>query len=106
MGSIFYIASVLNGLFFFLAFLFAVALVALVAAICCYYLVDEKTWKKWITISAITAVVTALLMIFVPDGDTYLKMKIADHPLVENIIELVDTKVIQELENTELIDYD
>ena len=45
-------------------------------------------------------------MIFVPDGDTYLKMKIADHPLVENIIELVDTKVIQELENTELIDYD
>lgn len=115
MGSIFYLVGLLNALYTIMWVVFVVSTGVLGGELISQALDKDDSWmnekekkvfKKSKKISSILCAISLLYVLFVPSGDTYLKMKIADHPLVENIIELVDNKVLQELENTELIDYD
>ena len=44
-------------------------------------------------------------MVFVPSGDTYLKMKFGEDRM-EVLMNVLDEKVLSTIETTELIDYD
>jgi hypothetical protein len=62
-------------------------------------------YKKEKKISAIVTAIAILWMVFVPSGDTYLKMKFGEDRM-EVLMNVLDEKVLSTIETTELIDYD
>ena len=62
-------------------------------------------YKKEKRISAIVTAIAILWMVFVPSGDTYLKMKFGEDRM-EVLMNVLDEKVLSTIETTELIDYD
>ena len=113
MISVFYIAGVLNALY-----VVAVACMVVAAGIFGGTFISEmiddddscefkKKWKykKVEKISAIVASIAILWMVFVPSGDTYLKMKFGEDRM-EVLMNVLDEKVLSTIETTELIDYD
>ena len=62
-------------------------------------------YKKEKKISAIVTAIAILWMVFVPSGDTYLKMKFGEGRM-EVLMNVLDEKVLSTIETTELIDYD
>ena len=113
MISVFYIAGVLNALY-----VVAVACMVVAAGIFGGTFISEMVddddncgfkkkgkYKKVEKISAIVAAVAILWMVFVPSGDTYLKMKFGEDRM-EVLMNVLDEKVLSTIETTELIDYD
>ena len=118
MGSIFYIVGVLNSLYLIMTILLIIS-----AGVFGGNLVSEaldrddswmdekerKIWKKSKKISGWLCGLSVLWILMVPSGDTYLKMKIADEvgeQRVEDIFDLLDKKLMDAVEEAELIDYD
>jgi hypothetical protein len=62
-------------------------------------------YKKEKKISAIVTAIAILWMVFVPSGDTYLKMKFGEDRM-EVLMNVLDEKILSTVETTELIDYD
>ena len=62
-------------------------------------------YKKVKKISAIVTAIAILWMVFVPSGDTYLKMKFGEERM-EVLMNVLDEKVLSTIETTELIDYE
>lgn len=113
MISVFYIAGVLNALY-----VVAVACMVVAAGIFGGTFISEMIddddscefkkkgkYKKVEKISAIVASIAILWMVFVPSGDTYLKMKFGEDRM-EVLMNVLDEKVLSTIETTELIDYD
>jgi len=113
MISVFYIAGVLNALY-----VVAVACMVVAAGIFCGTFISEMLdgddscgfkkngmYKKEKKISAIVAAIAILWMVFVPSGDTYLKMKFGEDRM-EVLMNVLDEKVLSTIETTELIDYE
>lgn len=115
MGSIFYLVGLLNALYTIMWVVFVISVGVLVGILVSKAIDNDESWmdekekkfvKKSKKISSILCAISVLYILFAPSGDTYLKMKVADQPLVQDIIELVDAKVLQELEEGDFIDYD
>ena len=113
MISVFYIASILNALYGV-----AAACMVVGAGIFCGTYISEMlddddncefkkkgAYKKVKKVSAIVAAISILWMVFVPSGDTYLKMKFGEDRM-EVLMNVLDEKVLNEIENAELIDYE
>ena len=113
MISVFYIAGVLNALY-----VVAVACMVVAAGIFGGTFISELLddddncgfkkkgkYKKVEKISAIVASIAILWMVFVPSGDTYLKMKFGEDRM-EVLMNVLDEKVLSTIETTELIDYE
>ena len=118
MGSIFYIVGVLNSLYIIIYVLMLVSAGVLGGNLVSEALdrddswMDEKEkkiWKKSKKISGWLCGLSVLWILLVPSGDTYLKMKIADkvgEQRVEDIFDLLDKKLMDAVEDAELIDYE
>lgn len=118
MGSIFYIVGVLNALYVIMFTIFFISAGVFGGNLVCNAIdnddswMDEKEkkiWKKSKKISLWACVVSLLWVLFVPSGDTYLKMKIADkvgEERVEDIFDLLDKKLTDAVDAAELIDYE
>jgi hypothetical protein len=98
----FYVAGVLNAIYLVMLF-------ALVFCACAYFgtlisdLFDNP--RKIRKISTIVGSVCLLWVLFVPSGDTYLKMKFGEDRM-EVLMNVLDEKVLSTIETTELIDYE
>ena len=119
MGSIFYLAGLLNSLY---GIMWCVVIIS--AGVLGGILVgqaiddDDESWmgakekralRKTKKISSILCAISVLYVLFVPSGDTYLKMKIANkvgEQRVEDIFDLLDKKLMDAVEEAELIDYE
>ena len=118
MGSIFYIVGVLNSLYIIMYVLMIVS-----AGVLGGNLVNEaidkddswmsekekKVWKKSKKISGWLCGLSVLWILLVPSGDTYLKMKVANkmgEERIEYILDVIEQKITDAFENTELIDYE
>ena len=118
MGSIFYIAGVLNSLYIIMYVLMIVSAGVLGGNLFSEAIdkddswmseKEKKVWKKSKKISGWLCGLSVLWILLVPSGDTYLKMKIADkvgEQRVEDIFDLLDKKLIDAVEEAELIDYE
>jgi len=113
MISVFYIAGVLNALYV-VAVACMVVGVGIFGGIFISEMIDDDDncgfkkkgkYKKVEKISAIIAAVSILWMVFVPSGDTYLKMKFGEDRM-EVLMNVLDEKVLSTIETTELIDYE
>ena len=113
MISMFYLAQILNALY-----IVAVACMVVGAGIFGGTFISELLddddncgfkkrgiYKKEKKISAIVTAIAILWMVFVPSGDTYLKMKFGEDRM-EVLMNVLDEKVLSTIETTELIDYD
>ena len=70
---------------------------------------EKKVFKKSKKISSILCAISLLYVLFVPSGDTYLKMKAVDaigEQRIEDVFDLLDQKLIEAVEEADLIDYD
>ena len=118
MGSIFYIVGVLNSLYIIMYILMIIS-----AGVLGGELVSEavdkddswmsekqkRVWKKSKKISSWLCGLSVLWILLVPSGDTYLKVKIADkvgEQRVEDIFDLLDKKLMDAVEEAELIEYE
>jgi len=118
MGSIFYIVGVLNSLYVIMLTIFILSAGVFGGNLICDTTDNDDSWmgekekkvfKKSKKISGWVCVVSLLWILFVPSGDTYLKMKIADKvgdERVEDIFDLLDKKLTDAVDAAELIDYD
>lgn len=113
MISMFYLVQILNALY-----IVAVACMVVGAGIFGGTFISELLddddncgfkkrgiYKKEKKISAIVTAIAILWMVFVPSGDTYLKMKFGEDRM-EVLMNVLDEKVLSTIETTELIDYD
>ena len=113
MISMFYLVQILNALY-----IVAVACMVVGAGIFGGTFISELLddddncgfkkrgiYKKEKKISAIVTAIAILWMVFVPSGDTYLKMKFGEERM-EVLMNVLDEKVLSTIETTELIDYD
>lgn len=113
MISVFYIAGVLNALY-----VVAVVCMLVGAGIFCGTFISEMiddddscefkkkgAYKKEKKISAIVAAIAILWMVFVPSGDTYLKVKFGEERM-EVLMNVIDERILTDIENLELVDYE
>ena len=113
MISMFYLVQILNALY-----IVAVACMVVGAGIFGGTFISELLddddncgfkkrgiYKKEKKVCAIIAAVSILWMVFVPSGDTYLKMKFGEERM-EVLMNVLDEKVLSTIETTELIDYE
>jgi hypothetical protein len=118
MGSIFYIVGVLNALYIIMLTIFILSAGVFGGNLICDATDDDdswmdekekRLWKKSKKISLWACGLSVLWVLFVPSGDTYLKMKIADkvgEERVEDIFDLLDKKLTDAVDAAELIDYE
>ena len=118
MGSIFYIVGVLNSLYIIMYILMIISAGVFGGILVSEALDKDDSWmdekekkffKKSKKISGWLCGLSVLWVLFVPSGDTYLKMKIADkvgEERVEYILDAIEQKITDTFEDTELIDYD
>lgn len=107
MISVFYIAQILSTICGFALLGFCVSFIVLGVNLFLGY-IDPETKadkKKGNRIALIGLIVSALILGFVPDGKTYLKMKFGEERF-EVLMNVIDDKVLNEIENAELIDYE
>ena len=107
MISVFYIAQILNTICGFALFGFCVSFIVLMVNLVLGY-IDPETKankKKSNRVALIGLIVSFLIFGFVPDGKTYLKMKFGEERF-EVLMNVIDDKVLNDIENTELIDYE
>ena len=113
MISVFYLSQVLNGLY-----LIAICCLVAGAGIFCGTLASEMlddddncgfkkngTYKKTKKISIIVGLIAGLWLIFVPNGDTYIRMKFGEERM-EVLMNVIDERILTDVENAELVDYD
>ena len=118
MGSIFYIVGVLNSLYIIMYVLMLISAGVFGGNLVSEALDRDDSWmdekekklfKKSKKISGWLCGLSVLWILLVPSGDTYLKMKIADkvgEQRVEDIFDLLDKKLMDSVEEAELIDYE
>lgn len=119
MGSIFYIAGVLNSLYIIMYILMIISTGVFGGTLVSEALEsgdiswmeekEKKFFKKSKKISGWLCGLSVLWVLLVPSGDTYLKMKIADkvgEERVEYILDAIEQKITDTFEDTELIDYE
>lgn len=118
MGSIFYIVGVLNSLYIIMYVLFIISAGVFGGNLVSEALDRDDSWmdekekklfKKSKKISGWLCGLSVLWILLVPSGDTYLKMKIADkvgEQRVEDIFDLLDKKLMDAVEEAELIEYE
>ena len=107
MISVFYIAQILSTICGFALFGFCVSFIVLMVNLVLGY-IDPETKankKKSNRVALIGLIVSFLIFGFVPDGKTYLKMKFGEERF-EVLMNVIDDKVLNDIENTELIDYE
>lgn len=113
MISVFYIASILNALYGV-----AAACMIVGAGIFVGTFISEMTddngicefkkkgaYKKVKKVSAIVTAIAILWMVFVPSGDTYLKVKFGEERM-EVLMNVIDERILTDIENLELVDYE
>lgn len=107
MISVFYIAQILSTICGFALLCFCVSCIVLGVNLLLGYLDPETKDKrnKSTRIALIGLIASFLIFGFVPDGKTYLKMKFGEERL-EMLMNVIDDKVLNEIENAELIDYE
>ena len=118
MGSIFYIVGVLNSLYIIMYILMIISAGVFGGNLVSEALDRDDSWmdekekklfKKSKKVSGWLCGLSVLWVLFVPSGDTYLKMKIADkvgEERVEYILDAIEQKITDTFEDTELIDYE
>lgn len=107
MISVFYIAQILSTICGLALLGFCASFIVLGVNLFLGYLDPETkaSKKKSNRIALIGLIVSFLIFGFVPDGKTYLKMKFGEERL-EVLMNVIDDKILNEIENTELIDYE
>lgn len=118
MGSIFYLVGLLNALYTIMWVVFVISTGVLGGELISQALdkgnswmneKEKKVFKKSKKISSILCAISLLYVLFVPSGDTYLKMKAVDaigEQRIEDVFDLLDQKLIEAVEEADLIDYD
>lgn len=118
MGSIFYLVGLLNALYTIMWTVFIISTGVLGGELISQALEKDNSWmnekekkvfKKSKKISSILCAISLLYVLFVPSGDTYLKMKAVDaigEQRIEDVFDLLDQKLIEAVEEADLIDYD
>lgn len=118
MGSIFYLVGLLNALYTIMWAVFIISTGVLGGELISQALEKDNSWmnekekkvfKKSKKISSILCAISLLYVLFVPSGDTYLKMKAVDaigEQRIEDVFDLLDQKLIEAVEEADLIDYD
>ena len=119
MGSIFYLVGLLNSLY---GIMWCVVIIS--AGVLGGILVgqaiddDDESWmgakekralRKTKKISSILCAISVLYVLFVPSGDTYLKMKAIDaigEERIEDVFDFLDQKLVDAVEEAGLIEYD
>lgn len=73
-------------------------LLGLVATVMCfiaesesYFDEDEKMWRKRMRTAFVVAVLSAIIVVFVPSSETLIKMKLAEFGTYENVTIVVET---------------
>ena len=107
MISVFYIAQILSTICGFALLGFCVSLIVLGVNLFLGYIDPETkaSKKKSNRIALIGLIVSFLIFGFVPDGKTYLKMKFGEERL-EVLMNVIDDKILNAVEETDLIDYE
>lgn len=109
MISVFYIAQILNAICIVCILGIILSVTTLFINYCSkLFDGDEKsaaTRKKANKVACWVLAVSILARAFIPDGDTYLKMKFGEERL-EILMDVIDNKVFTTIENTDLIDYE
>ena len=118
MGSIFYIVGVLNSLYIIMYILMIISAGVFGGNLVSEAIDKDDSWmdekekkffKKSKKISGWLCGLSVLWILLVPSGDTYLKVKIADkvgEQRVEDIFDLLDKKLMDAVEEAELIEYE
>lgn len=107
MISVFYIAQILSTICGFALLGFCASFIVLGVNLLLGYLDPEikANKKKSNRIALIGLIVSFLIFGFVPDGKTYLKMKFGEERL-EVLMNVIDDKILNTVEETDLIDYE
>ena len=107
MISVFYIAQILSTICGLALLGFCASFIVLGVNLLLGYLDPEtKANKKKSNRIALIGLITSFLIFgFVPDGKTYLKMKFGEERL-EVLMNVIDDKILNTIEETELIDYE
>ena len=113
MISVFYIAGVLNALY-------VLAVTCMIIGVCIFgvafisKIIDRDdtcefkkkgAYKKVEKVNAIVTAIAILWMVFVPSGDTYLKMKFGEDRM-EVLMNVIDERILTDIESLELVDYE
>jgi hypothetical protein len=119
MGSIFYLVGLLNALYTIMWCVFIIS-AGILDGIFVSKAIDggDESWmdakektvcRKAKKISSILCAISVLYVLFVPSGDTYLKMKAVDaigEERIEDVFDLLDQKLMDAVEEAGLIEYD
>ena len=118
MGSLFYLVGLLNALYTIMYVVMIISCGVFGGILISRALDKDDSWmdektkkveKKTRRISGILCAISILWVIFVPSGDTYLKMKAVDaigEERIEDVFDLLDQKLMDAVEEAGLIEYD